>query len=1038
MVVGHLPLPCIQSKIRGMTTLTPQAFVAKWRFVQLKERSAYQEHFIDLCRLVGQPAPAEADPAGINYAFEFGAIKQSGGQGFADVFKRGCFALEYKGKHGDLDKAYQQLLQYREALFNPPLLIVCDIDRLVVHTNYTNTAKRLRTITLDDILTADGLRALKAIFESPDFFKSEQTTEQVTRKAAEEFATLAELLRRYGATPPAAAHFLIRCLFCLFAEDAGLLPERLFTQIVEQARRRPETFVPQLQQLFKTMATGGFFGVSEIPYFNGRLFDEAEVLALDSDGLDILARVSVLDWSSIEPSIFGTLFVRSLDPAKRAQLGAQYTSKEDILLILEPVLMAPLRRKWTEIQAQARELAAKRDKASGAARTKAEKQLRDLLIGFATELATITVLDPACGSGNFLYLALVLLLDLWKEVSNFMAELDFPRLLPTPDVCPSPLQLHGIEKDAYAHELAQITIWIGYIQWFIQNGFGFPPEPILKTLDTVVRMDAILMPPLQLPPSNEKQKRSTGGGSAAPSPENRGTPKRGQVVGVGAATEPTWPPADVIVGNPPFLGGKRLRAELGDEYTEALFKLYGDRLPSFIDLCCYWFEKARAMIESGEAKRVGLLATNSIRDGTSRLILERIKQSGNIFWAVSDHEWVLDGAAVNISMIGFDSGVETSYQLDGKPVANINADLSASVDVTQARPLSENKGICFLGMMKAGPFDIDAQTARQMLSAPLNPNGRPNSDVVKRRIGGQEVTGKLQDIWIIDFGVNTPQEVAALYEMPFEYVRKHVKPFRDQNRRERFKLKWWLLGETRSGLRAALSSCARCIITPEVAKHRVFIWMDVEVSPDHTLHVIARDDDYFFGVLHSRLHEIWSLKTGSTLEDRPRYSSSRTFETFPFPWPPGQEPSRGEAFGKDTESIDVPDMAVMQINREQWANASPLQCEQAIAAAARELVQLREAWLNPLPSPPPSNKGDSTGEGAGALPLSTAVSSTGGVGGGPDKRTLTNLYNARPTWLDNAHRKLDEAVFAAYGWPADLSDADLLARLLALNLERAA
>ena len=286
--------------------------------MQLKERSAYQEHFIDLCRLVGQPAPAEADPAGINYAFEFGAIKQAGGQGFADVFKRGCFALEYKGKHADLDKAYQQLLQYREALQNPPLLIVCDIDRIIVHTNYTNTAKRMRTITLDDILTAEGLRALKAIFESPDFFRSEQTTEQVTRQAAEEFATLAELLRRYGATPQAAAHFLIRCLFCLFAEDAGLLPQRLFTQIVEQARRRPATLVPQLQQLFKTMATGGFFGVSEIPYFNGRLFDEAEVLALDSDGLELLARVAVLDWSSIEPSIFGTLFVRSFDPAKRA------------------------------------------------------------------------------------------------------------------------------------------------------------------------------------------------------------------------------------------------------------------------------------------------------------------------------------------------------------------------------------------------------------------------------------------------------------------------------------------------------------------------------------------------------------------------------------------------------------------------------------------------------------------------------------------------------------------------------------------------
>jgi len=261
---------------------------------------------------------------------------------------------------------------------------------------------------------------------------------------------------------------------------------------VTQANQLPKSFVPQVQQLFQTMSIGGFFGVDVIKYFDGRLFDHAVVCDLDSDSLDILRRVSALDWSSIEPSIFGTLFTRSLDPAKRAQLGAQYTSKEDILLILEPVLMAPLRHRWAEVQAQAHELAAQRKAATGARKSKLDLHLRDLLIGFATELAQISVLDPACGSGNFLYVALVLLLDLWKEVSNFMAELGYPRLMPLPDVAPSPVQLHGIEKDEYAHELARTTIWIGYIQWFVQNGFGFPPEPILRPIDTVVQMDAIL------------------------------------------------------------------------------------------------------------------------------------------------------------------------------------------------------------------------------------------------------------------------------------------------------------------------------------------------------------------------------------------------------------------------------------------------------------------------------------------------------------------------------------------------------------------
>jgi type II restriction/modification system DNA methylase subunit YeeA len=266
-----------------------------------------------------------------------------------------------------------------------------------------------------------------------------------------------------------------------------------------------------------------------------------------------------------------------------------------------------------------------------------------------------------------------------------------------------------------------------------------------------------------------------------------------------------------------------------------------------------------------------------------------------------------------------------------------------------------------------------------MLSAPLNVNGRPNADVVKRRLGGHDITGRPRDVWIIDFGTEMSEEEASLYEAPFQYVLTHVKPLRMENRRPRFKRKWWLHGDPRPGLRAAIRELRRCIVTPEVAKHRLFVWMDTTVIPDHKLHVIARDDDYFFGVLHSQIHEVWSLRIGSTLEDRPSYSSSRTFETFPFPWPPGQE------------SPNDPRV-------------------EAIAAAARDLVAKRDAWLNP--------------PGASEADLK--------------KRTLTNLYNQRFTWLDLAHQRLDRAVFDAYGWPPDLTDEQILERLLALNLERAA
>jgi len=711
------PLIGVDAIILLMPTITAREFVDKWRHATLKERSASQEHFLDLCHLIGHATPAEADSTGESFAFEVGADKSQGGSGFADVWKKGCFAWEYKGKHADLDRAYQQLLQYREALQNPPLMIVSDIDRIIIHTNFTNSVKQIRTLTLDDLLTSAGLKQLSAIFTSPDFFKAPLTTEDVTREAASEFAKLADQLRKYGAQPQQAAHFLIRLLFCLFAEDAQLLPNEVFTKLVEQTRRKATNFAPLLKQLFGAMAKGGWFGTDQIPHFNGGLFDDDTVLDLDSDGLDILARVSKLDWSSIEPSIFGTLFVRSLDPAQRAQLGAQYTSKEDILLIVEPVLMAPLRRKWIDVQHQARDLAAQRNAAIGAKRTRLDKQLRDLLIGFATELALLQVLDPACGSGNFLYVALKLLLDLWKEVSNFMAELGFSRMLPQAGFAPSPQQLHGLEINAYAHELAQITIWIGYIQWLRDNGFGVPSEPILQPIETVKQMDAILA-----------------------------FDKKGQPV------EPVWPKADVIIGNPPFLGGNRIRQELGDQYVDALFELYKDRVPAFADLVCYWFEKARAIIESGKTKRAGLLATQSIRGGVNREVLKRIKETGDIFWAQSDRNWIQDGVAVHVSMVCFDNGTETIRILNGNAVANVNANLTGSDDLTTAYTLTENLKICFIGTKKAGAFDIDAEFAMHLLQAPLNPNSRPNSDVVFPWLNGKMIAGREPEKWIISFG----------------------------------------------------------------------------------------------------------------------------------------------------------------------------------------------------------------------------------------------------------------------------------------------
>lgn len=489
-----------------------------------------------------------------------------------------------------------------------------------------------------------------------------------------------------------------------------------------------------------------------------------------------------------------------------------------------------------------------------------------------------------------------------------------------------------------------MVVWIGYLQWMHQHGEPIVNEPVLEKLNNIERGDAILRY------------------------DEEGKPY-----------EPEWQRADYIVGNPPFLGGKLLRRELGDTYIDDLFALYKGRVKAESDLVVYWFEKARSQLEARKVSRVGLLATQAIRGGVNRKVLERIQKTGTIFYAWSDRKWMLAGAAVHVSVIAFDSEDHQTPELNGIQVDQIHSNLASGVNSTAARVLEENSGICFMGTTKVGAFDISDGVARRMLTAPLNVNGRPNADVVKPWANASDLTRRPRGMFIIDFGTDMPEKAAALYQLPFEYAREHVKPRRLDNERDLYAQKWWLHGETRPDLRAALSDKKRYIMTPRIAKHRLFVWLERNVLPDSATFAFARDDDYFFGVLHSRTHELWALTQGTQLENRPRYTPDTTFDTFPFPWPPRHEQQ------------DDPRV-------------------QAIAAAAKSLVELRDRWLNPPDTPEADLK----------------------------KRTLTNLYNQKPQWLQDAHRTLDEAVFAAYGWPADLTDQQLLEKLLALNHERAA
>ena len=852
--------------------MTPYEFVDKWRAVELKERSASQEHFIDLCRLLGEPTPAEADPTGEAYCFERGARKDTGGDGWADVWKRHHFAWEYKGKRADLDAAFGQLRLYALALENPPLLIVSDMQRFRIRTNWTNCVSKTHEFSLDDLTDAAARSKLKWAFSDPERLRPGETRQSLTEKAAQSFATLAQALRERGHDPHVVAHFVNRLVFCMFADDVGLLPGHMFTRMLEQARRVPDRFTELAGTLFRGMAKGGLVGFEPVDWFNGGLFDDDTALTLEKSDIDTVLAASRLDWSEIDPSILGTLFERGLDPGKRAQLGAHYTDRDKIMLLVEPVVIRPWLGEW---EAEKAEIAAETERAkaakSPAARTKRLNEAERRYRTFLNRLRAFTVLDPACGSGNFLYLALQAIKDLEHRVQFEAEALGFQRAFPEV----GPANVKGIEINPYAAELARVSVWIGEIQWMRRNGFSEARDPILKPLDTIECHDAILTPD---------------------------------------DTEPDWPEADVLIGNPPFLGGNRLISNLGEDYVSRMFTTYAGRVPATADLVCYWFEKAGRQIASGKAKRAGLVATNSIRGGANRRALQAATDNRRIFEAWSDEPWVIDGAAVRVSLVCFSRNDDRAVQaprLDGVAVDEIHVDLTArrggiGIDLTDARCLAVNASASFKGDEKGGPFNVSGELAREWLRLPANPNGRTNADVLKPWINGMDVTRRPADKWIVDFGSRMSEREAALYEEPYRWLKEHVYPIRQQNRVEANRVNWYRHRRPVPDMWEALSGISRYIATPHVAKHRLFVWCDVRICPDKQLIVVARDDDTAFGILHSRFHEVWSLRLGTWLGkgNDPRYTPTTTFETFPFP--PGLTPDIPAAdYAADPRSMAV-------------------------------------------------------------------------------------------------------------------------------------
>ena len=1011
--------------------MTPQDFIAKWGApggvpgpaYALNEEQGAQSHFLDLCELLGVPKPGSSE----GYRFEEKSTVIGGKTGYADVFMRGVFAWENKAPGKNLDTALKQLLTYSLALSNPPILVVSDRLTIRIHTQFTGHPSATHEVRIAEMDQPANLALLRRIWTAPESFKPQQTNRDITEAAARSFAALAEGLRQRGATPGEStasqqqranqvAHFLTQCLFCFFAEDVGLLPGRMFERLVNNKQATPERLTQGLTQLFGTMQNGGLYGVDDIPWFNGGLFQTIAVPPLSAPDLTELRRAADLNWSAIDVSIFGTLFERGLDPAKRSQLGAHYTDPATIERLIDPVIRRPLLQKWEliaqQIQALAAKIAKKGDRHYRAAHA--------LFITWLDELKNYRALDPACGSGNFLYLALKCLKDVEHHSHLQAAELGLDR---EADLVTGPHNVLGIELNEYAAELARVTVWIGELQWRLAHGYEFKTNPVLDTLEHIECRDALL----------------TEGGGEAP-----------------------WPAADVVVGNPPFLGVSRKRGELGEAYTQALDAVYATRVPGAADLVCYWFDKARAQMAAGALQRAGLVTTNSIRGGANRKVLDAICAHTRIFEAWSDEPWINNGAAVRVSLVCFGAGDGT--HLNGADVPQIYADLTApatagdSLNLGLAKVLSTNSAASFQGASKKAKFEIDATLAREWLRQP-NPHGRPNSDVLKPWANGFELSRGPQHQWIIDFGNELTEAEAALYEQPFAYVTKHIKPERITKSEIALRVYWWRFGRPRVELRIALRNLPRFVATVAHSKHRFFVWLPVTTSPDQALITIARADDTTFGILHSRFHELWSIRQGTSIGvgNDPRYTPTTCFETFPFPaglTPADTAHQRTEAVeGGALIPADLPDTLSDALPTEDFKPNQPLapvhqapaaiktipprQAATAIAQAAQRLNTLRQAWLNPpewthtVPEVVPL--------GLSASPYPDRIVPKPGFEKELAKRTLTNLYNLRPAWLAAAHAQLDAAVAAAYGWAdytANMPDDEILRRLLALNLQR--
>jgi SAM-dependent methyltransferase len=908
-------------------------------------------------------------------------------------------------------RARSQAENYARALpageGRPPFVIVVDVGNVIeLYAEFSQSGgtylpfpdPRSHRIRLAD-LRDDGIRSrLAAVWREPLSLDPTRHAARVTREIAGHLAALAKLLEEAGHAPETVAGFLTRCLFSMFAEDVGLIPKGSFTELLNGLADDTAQFVPLVGALWKEMDSGGFSVVlrKTLPRFNGKLFKSPEVLPLTREQIGMLLEASKADWTQVEPAIFGTLLERALDVHERHALGAHYTPRAYVDRLVQPTVIEPLRQSWAYVQGAAVLLATEGKQKEAIAEIRA----------FHQRLCNLRVLDPACGSGNFLYVALEHLKRLEGEVLNQLHDIGHGQAqLETEGFAVDPHQFLGLEINPRAAAIAELVLWIGYLQWhFRTRGAGLPPSPILKDFRNIECRDAVLAHDGVDYVTDEKGipvSRWDGRSMKTHPVTGEQVPDETARVPLERYKNPcpaAWPEADVVVGNPPFIGKGNIRNALGDGYVDALRGAW-KAIPDSADFVMFWWHHAAQLVAQGRLARFGFITTNSLSQTFNRRVVQGALDQGlHLAFAIPDHPWVdnADGAAVRIAMtvVGPGAGegrlcsvtAEREGRGEGLEVelaecnGVIHADLKVGADVTAAQALRASEGLSSNGYMLAGAgFIVTPDEAAQL----------EDDAPIKGYRNGRDLADRPRNVRLIDLFGYDASEVRHRWPATYQWVLERVKPERDANRDTGFRTNWWLFGRPRPNLRTMAEGLPRYIATGETAKHRVFQFLDASLAPDHMLVAIALDDAYFLGVLSSNVHVVWALAAGGRLGvgNDPRYNKSRCFETFPFPVATAAQQTRIRDLA---EQIDAHRKRVLAAHDELTLTGLYNVLERLKAGAA---VTAKEKNIH-------------------------------------DKGLVAVLRQL--------HEELDTAVLDAYGWTDQPDEQTLLARLVALNAERVA